>query len=64
MRKLIATKQFKKDLKLSKKRKKNLTKLMSIIEKLRETGKLPLKYRPHRLSGEYRKYFECHIEPD
>jgi len=41
------------------------------VEKLRvaigllvETGTLPVKYRPHKLSTQYGSAWKCHIEPD
>ncbi len=61
---LAVTNQMKKDLKLSKKRGKNLSKINSIIELLRQGYLLPPKYRNHRLSGNYKDHWECHIEGD
>ena len=34
------------------------------IALLRATGTLPMKYRPHKLSGDKNGQWECHIEPD
>ena len=34
------------------------------IALLRTTGTLPMKYRPHKLSGKLQGVWECHIEPD
>lgn len=31
---------------------------------LKETGKLPAQYKPHKLSGNYAGLWECHIKPD
>ncbi len=61
---LITTKQFEKDLKLSKKRGKDLNKIFYIIEKLINQEKLLPKYRDHTLTGNYINRRECHIEPD
>lgn len=58
------TTQFKKDLKLAKKQKKNLELLFDVIEKLASGKKLDSKYRDHDLSGDYAGTRECHIEPD
>ena len=58
------TTQFKKDLKLAKKQKKNLDLLFGVIDKLANGKKLDPKYRDHDLSGDYAGTRECHIEPD
>ena len=58
------TTQFKKDLKIAKKQKKNLDLLFDVIEKLANGKKLAPKYRDHDLSGDYVGTRECHIEPD
>ncbi|MBQ7611816.1 MAG: type II toxin-antitoxin system YafQ family toxin [Spirochaetaceae bacterium] len=58
------TSQFKKDLKLAKKQKKNLDKLFNVVSIIAEGKKLDEKYRDHSLSGEYAGTRECHIEPD
>ena len=58
------TNQFKKDLKLTKKRGKNLTKLDTIITLLQEEKPLLPKNHNHKLEGDYADHWECHIEPD
>jgi mRNA interferase YafQ len=58
------TNQFKKDLKLSKRRGKDLSKLEQIIELLLQGKPLLEKHRDHFLSGNYKNHRECHIEPD
>ncbi len=58
------TTQFKKDLKLAKKQKKNIDELFEVIETLANGEKLQTKYRDHSLYGNYAGYRECHIEPD
>lgn len=35
-----------------------------MVSILRETGSLPATYRPHKLSGNYKDCWECHIQPD
>ena len=64
MRELLVTSQFKKDLKKAKKRPKDLRKLETILDKLISNGVLDPKNRPHRLSGDWKPCWECHIEPD
>ncbi len=58
------TTQFKKDLKLAKKQKKDLDLLFDVIDKLASGKKLDPKFRDHDLSGDYAGTRECHIEPD
>lgn len=60
----VTTKQFEKDIKLARKRGKNLEKLFVIMDMLLEQKKLPIKNRDHFLTGNYAKRKECHIEPD
>ena len=58
------TNQFKKDLKLAQKQKKDLDKFFEAVSILANGGTLGAKYRDHELSGNYRGTRECHIEPD
>lgn len=62
--KIIYSNQFKKDLKLAKKRNYNLSHLEQIVNKLVSNEKLDSKYRDHSLTGNYADFRECHIEPD
>ena len=61
---LLATTRFKRDLKQAKKRGKDLRKLSHVVEALLAGRKLASRHRPHRLSGKWSRYWECHIEPD
>lgn len=56
--------QFKKDFKNAKKRRKKLDKLAFIINELQYEKELPPKNKNHKLKGNYRDCWECHIEPD
>lgn len=58
------TTQFKKDYKRIKKQNKELDKLRILIEKLVAGMQLELKYKDHQLTGEWKGYRDCHIEPD
>ena len=58
------TSQFKRDYKLCKKRGLDMSLLEAVVRLLAETGELPTKYRPHKLTGRYQGYWECHILPD
>jgi mRNA interferase YafQ len=64
MLKIVFSNQFKKDYKLAKKRGLKLDKLAKIINLLAEEKELPKKYKDHNLSGNYKDFKECHIEPD
>ncbi|HCR85649.1 MAG TPA: type II toxin-antitoxin system mRNA interferase toxin, RelE/StbE family [Alphaproteobacteria bacterium] len=55
---------FLKSLKRSKKRGKNINKLEKVIDILVNEQTLEVKYRNHKLSGDYTGYWELHIEPD
>ena len=55
---------FKKDYKLMKKRGLNLDKLKFVINQLACGNPLEEKYRDHALTGDYKGFRECHIEPD
>lgn len=59
-----AHRRFEKDAKLAAKRGKNMDRLWTLIEQL-QTGKvLAPRHRPHRLTGNWSPFMECHIEPD
>lgn len=58
------TRQFKKDVKLADRRRKDLDKLKEVIASLVGGRPLPVKYKDHSLKGEFIDYRECHIEPD
>lgn len=58
------TKKFEKSVRKCRKRGWNIEKLSEAISILVDSGTLPAKYRPHKLSGEYSGIWECHIEPD
>ena len=58
------TTKFKKDVKLIVKRGKDLNKLGYIVEKLAHKEVLEEKFRDHGLTGLYKGFRECHIEPD
>ncbi len=60
----VHTKQFEKDIKLSLKQGKDLSKVKSVITKLTKQEKLPKKMRNHKLLGQFKHRWECHIEPD
>jgi mRNA interferase YafQ len=61
---IVFTTKFKKDFKLALKRGLNEKFLEQILITLREDGKLPQKFKPHKLKGNYSGLWECHITPD
>lgn len=61
---IITTRRFDKSLKQCIKRGLDITKLKHAVELLSNSGTLPSKYRPHKLSGNYEGVWECHIESD
>lgn len=58
------TNRFEKDVLRCEKRGFNLALLKEAMLILAITGKLPDKYKTHKLSGKYTGCFECHIKPD
>jgi mRNA interferase YafQ len=64
MREIIRTTQFKRDVKRAKKRGKGMTKLRDLILLLAGETPLPVRFKDHPLSGEWKQYRDCHIEPD
>ena len=64
---LIPTNQFKKDVKALKKLSaKNADLLIDFLSELEKDGVIGIdkKYRPHKLSGNYKDNWEAHIKPD
>ena len=64
MRSIKTTRHFERDIKRARKRGKDLDKLWRIVESLSHEEPLAARHRPHRLSGEWNRFWECHIEPD
>lgn len=58
------TGQFKRDVKLAKKRGKDTAALALVLELLIDSEPLPSKCRDHGLGGAWVRHRECHIEPD
>jgi len=64
MRKISPTTRFDRDLKKAIKRKKDLSKLKDVIQILSQEGKLPPRFSPHPLIGNWVPCWDCHIESD
>ena len=56
--------QFLKDLKLARRRGLDMKELTDITDLLQEGSALPERCRDHILTGTYKGYRECHINPD
>ena len=64
MLKLQISTKFRKDYKRIKKRGYNLSLLQDVLDKLCAKEPLEPKHRDHALSGSYKGFRECHIQPD
>jgi mRNA interferase YafQ len=64
VREIVRSTQFKRDVKLAKKRGKDLAKLRDLILLLAEGTPLSSSYKGHPLSGDWKHYRDSHIEPD
>lgn len=62
--KIEYTGKIKKDIKLAQKRGLDLELFKEVVILLEKNGKLPTKYKPHILKGNFKGYWECHIQPD
>jgi mRNA interferase YafQ len=62
--KIEYTGKIKKDIKLALKRNLDIELFKKVVEILEKEGKLPVTYRPHTLKGNYKGFWECHIQPD
>jgi mRNA interferase YafQ len=62
--KAIPATKFEQDVKRMERRGKDMQKLREIIRLLLNGDPLPPKVRDHPLSGEWKHFRDCHIEPD
>ncbi|MEE0957589.1 MAG: type II toxin-antitoxin system YafQ family toxin [Ruminococcus sp.] len=58
------TNEMKRNVKLMRKRGKNLSKLTEVLDILANGQPLPSKNKDHQLTGSLKDFRECHIEPD
>ncbi|MBR5440670.1 MAG: type II toxin-antitoxin system YafQ family toxin [Prevotella sp.] len=56
--------RFKKDFRRCIKRGLDMKLITDAMDLLAATGKLPQQYHPHKLQGDMRGIWECHIQPD
>ena len=61
---LSVTGTFKKDYKRLVKRNYDMSLLENVVDILLEGKQLPENNKDHALAGDWRGYWECHIEPD
>ena len=64
MYKIEYTNRFQKDVRRCQKRGLEIGLLQKAVKLLEQTGTLPIEYRPHKLKGNRKNQWECHIEPD
>jgi len=64
MLKPVYTKRFEKSISLCIKRGYDIELFKEIAVLLNEDIPLPLRCRPHKLTGEFTNHLECHIKPD
>jgi len=61
---IVYTNRMKRDVKLMKKRGKDLSKLATVLSLLADGMQIPPQYRDHSLTGNLGDFRECHIEND
>ena len=64
MYEILFTNQFKRSYKKCLKRGYNKVLFQEVVALLAETGSLPPQFRPQKLSGDLKGFWECHIQPD
>lgn len=60
----LYTNAFKKDVKVSQKRGMDMKLLKFVLSEIIEERELSPRFRNHKLSGEWKGRFECHMAPD
>ena len=63
-KRIVWSSKYKKDFKLAAKRGFNTDLLINVIKLLATTDQLPEEYKDHELSGNWKGFRECHIQPD
>ena len=61
---IVSSNQFKRDLKLAKKRGCKIERLRSVVRMLASGEELAPQYHDHVLTGDHIGFRECHVEPD
>jgi mRNA interferase YafQ len=61
---VVTSRHYEKDAKRVRNRGKKMARLVAIVDALRNRRPLDARQRDHVLEGEWRRYRECHVEPD
>ena len=61
---LLTTSRFERDLRRAKKRGKDLDKLWPVVDRLLTGKALEPRHRAHRLTEQWSRSWECHVDPD
>jgi mRNA interferase YafQ len=64
MRIPVVGSRFKRDVKRMERRGREMSKLRTVIQLLIEGDPLPPELKDHPLSGDWKHFRDCHIEPD
>lgn len=64
MRTFSRTSQFRRDVKLAKRRGKDVAKLKAVLDLLIDEQPLPPQNKDHPLHGQWAGSRDCHVEPD
>ena len=64
MRRVVQRRQFRNDVQRMKRLGKDFEELRAAVDLLAENDELPAGYSPHKLTGEWKGAWECHIESD
>jgi mRNA interferase YafQ len=64
MKAVSQTTQFARDVKLMRRRGKDLAKLRAVVQLLAAGADLPRKHHDHALTGPWQPSRDCHVEPD
>ena len=62
MRRPLLQARCERDLKRMEGRGKDRERFLAVVRLIARDGRLGRQYRPHKLSGEWEGYWECHIE--
>lgn len=64
MKRLFPSGQFKKDYKRYRHNTKKKVALQIVLNMLANEQPIPAEYQPHKLTGNYKRCLECHLESD
>ena len=64
MYEILFSNQFKRSYKKCLKRGYDKALFEKVVTLLAETGTLPQHYKAHKLTGQWKGFWECHIQPD